>query len=248
MKSAPGFRHRLRISKMSAVTEPHAAMSDPRSSLQDYIDIVTALVRYTRRFVTSSRCWLIFARNLIPVAGLLLFGWSLPLVVFNYWTDGLVGLAALFVALMVRFYWQVMPQRNAGAVVALAVIGGIFIGMFGIPYWLTLFSDKNGDLNLMPTLLLVFHSPALLLTFVVSAAGNLWRSLSSNIVKAEENVMIPQFGHELSLVVGRGMLLGMFLEAHVPLAVVPLMAVAITILEAAPIMEPSLIAPKEASA
>jgi hypothetical protein len=35
----------------------------------------------------------VVARNMIPVVGIYVFGWSVAVAVFNYWFDGLTALA-----------------------------------------------------------------------------------------------------------------------------------------------------------
>ena len=58
--------------------------------------------QHVREFAGNRHAWLVLGRNLIPVVGIYWFGWSAALAVFNYWFDGLVGLAAITAAMVPR--------------------------------------------------------------------------------------------------------------------------------------------------
>src|SRR6266487_6526916 len=46
------------------------------------------LSQHLRELASRPDAWAVLARNLIPVVGIYVFGWSAALAVFNYWFDG----------------------------------------------------------------------------------------------------------------------------------------------------------------
>jgi hypothetical protein len=53
-------------------------------------------------FAANPHAWAVLARNLIPVVGIYVFGWSAALSVFSYWFDGLTALIAIITAMIPR--------------------------------------------------------------------------------------------------------------------------------------------------
>jgi hypothetical protein len=79
--------------------------------------------------------------NALPVFGIFVFGWSLPLVVFTYWFDGFAGLATILAALLPRLLREVDETKHRG-VLGKAFYGGftwaILVAFLGLPYWIVL--------------------------------------------------------------------------------------------------------------
>src|SRR5215470_2787220 len=71
-----------------------------------------SLSQHLREFAARRDAWLILARNLIPVVGIYVFGWSAALAVFNYWFDGLTALAAIVAALVPRAVRETSPKSG----------------------------------------------------------------------------------------------------------------------------------------
>ena len=59
------------------------------------------LSQHLRELKSRPGAWAVLARNLIPVVGIYVFGWSAALAVFNYWFDGLSALAARMASVVV---------------------------------------------------------------------------------------------------------------------------------------------------
>src|SRR6187431_638210 len=70
------------------------------------------LSQHLREFAASPQAWLALVRNLIPVVGIYVFGWSVALSVFSYWFDGLTALAAIVAAVVLRLLRE-MPVNIA---------------------------------------------------------------------------------------------------------------------------------------
>jgi len=123
--------------------------------------------RRARPFTSSPENWVILARNMIPFAGVYLSDWSVAIITFNYWFDGVSALAAQIASLSWR---TVVELRNHfGAKLpnptAAAVVGWVLLfGVFGIPYWIML-SIVREVAPLPAVLAELLHTPLLLVTF-----------------------------------------------------------------------------------
>jgi hypothetical protein len=102
--------------------------------------IWSELVVLTRTFAARPRNWLALARNLIPVIGIYLLGWSRILTVFGYWFEG-----ACMVALIVATFCIRVPEEKFRSArwsrVPLLLLATLLCGAFalflvGIPYWM----------------------------------------------------------------------------------------------------------------
>ena len=102
-----------------------------------------SLSQHLREFAARRDAWLVLARNLVPVVGIYLLGWSVALAAFNYWFDGLAALAAILAALTPRAVRETQPAAQ-GFAGRLRLFGtGMFtwaflVGIVGLPYWIVL--------------------------------------------------------------------------------------------------------------
>lgn len=86
--------------------------------------------------------FLVLARNLLPLAGVLALHWLPALAVFNIWFDGLAGMTAIVIAILPRLNRELATeepkQGNARRVLGLVVAVPFLIGILGIPYWVAM--------------------------------------------------------------------------------------------------------------
>src|SRR6266536_2885129 len=138
------------------------------------------LSQHLRELASRPDAWAVLARNLIPVVGIYVFGWSAALAVFNYWFDGLTALAAIVAALIPRALRETQPKSSGVMSVAANIVRGLvtwifLVGIVGLPYWIVLIPLHYlllGD-ELRRELA---QSPALWLTFSSLAAGHFWKA------------------------------------------------------------------------
>lgn len=79
----------------------------------------------------------IVVRNVVPVVGMVAYGWRAPHLVLLYYVDTMVSIASVFTLLFM--YGKDMPldprqpKQLAGAVVGLLALVGVFGAVFGMP-------------------------------------------------------------------------------------------------------------------
>lgn len=78
--------------------------------------------------------YLVLARNAVPAAGVLFFGWSASTGMFMIWFDGIAALAALF-ALQIHAMRRADPKF---AEIPAPVAWLVMMLILGIPYWFML--------------------------------------------------------------------------------------------------------------
>src|SRR3954464_8198873 len=81
--------------------------------------------QHLREFATNAHAWAVLGRNLIPVIGIYVFGWSAALAVFSYWFDGLVALAAIVTAMVPRALRESQGQPGVTGGVVRNFVGGL---------------------------------------------------------------------------------------------------------------------------
>src|SRR6476469_4874953 len=109
-----------------------------------------SVAQHLREFASNPRSWIALARNLIPVVGIYLFGWSAALSVFSYWFDGLVALSAMIAAVVLRLLRE-MPATEVGGGMggtAWKIVLGVVIWIFlviiiALQYWMVLIPLHN---------------------------------------------------------------------------------------------------------
>jgi hypothetical protein len=189
------------------------------------------VVDYARAFAVRPRNWLVLARNLIPVFGIYAFDWSVPLLTFNYWFDGVTALAALWLVIMaMAYHYTPKPNGVVGMVTILTVAWIILFGMSGMPYWLML-DREHAALALSATAVEVWHSPTLLVTFAAMAAGNFWRPFATGLDRIKIDDIPQRIKPELGALIARPIVMTTIVHVGLVFLLVPLLAVALTVLE-----------------
>lgn len=93
-----------------------------------------------RTFAARAQNWVILARNLIPVVGVYLLGWSMSLTAFAYWFDGICMVAMIVIACAVRApekEFRSAPWHKVPLLVVLTVLCAAFaFFLLAIPYWM----------------------------------------------------------------------------------------------------------------
>lgn len=79
--------------------------------------------------------------NLLPVFGIFVFGWSLPLVVATFWFDGLAALAVILAAIVPRALAETAETREKPLPVRAlyaVFVWLILLAFVALPYWIVL--------------------------------------------------------------------------------------------------------------
>src|ERR1044072_8718172 len=195
------------------------------------------LSQHLRELVSRPRAWQVLARNLIPVVGIYVFGWSAALAVFNYWFDGLTALTAIVTALFPRALRETRP-KSVGAMsvknIAGAIITWIFlVGIIGLPYWIVLMPLH--DLLLGNELRRqLAQSPALWFTFGSLAAGHFWKAFRSGYDEMPGKELKQRVRWDVYLLVLRAIALFMMAAHGLGFILVPLMALRLSYREVWP--------------
>jgi hypothetical protein len=200
------------------------------------------LSQHLREFASNSHAWATLARNLIPVVGIYVFGWSAALSVFSYWFDGLTALAAIVAAVVLRVLRE-MPRNvgwqgsgigaTAGKILTGVVTWIFLVVVVGLPYWMVLIPLHKmllGD-ELRRTLA---HSPALWITFGSLAAGHFWKAFHSGYDAMPEDQLKQRARWDVYLLVLRAGAMFVMAGYRLYLVLVPLMALLLTYMEVWP--------------
>ena len=189
------------------------------------------VVDYARAFAARPRNWLVLARNLIPVFGIYAFDWSVPLLAFNYWFDGVTALGALWLVIMaMAYHYTPKPNGVVGMLTILIVAWIILFGMSGMPYWLLL-DREHADLALSATAVEVWHSPTLLVMFAAMVVGNFWRPFATGLDRIKMDDIPQRIKPELGALIARPIVMMTIVHVGLVFLLVPLLAVALTVLE-----------------
>ncbi len=196
--------------------------------------------QHLREFAANPRAWVALGRNLIPVIGIYGFGWSAALGVFSYWFDGLIALAAIIAAVLLRLLREMPTTEVRGGIggTAWKIVLGVVIWIFmvvvvGLPYWIVLIPLHNLLLGHEVRSQLE-HSQALWITFGSVAVGHFWRAFQAGYDKLPEKELKQRVRWDSYLLVLRAG--AMFIMAAQGLAfiLVPLMALVLTYFEVWP--------------
>ena len=212
-------------------------MKKPRQKMASTVPRPVApppLLQHLREFTSRPDSWLVFARNLIPVAGIYFFGWSAALAVFNYWFDGLTALAAIVAALIPRALRE-SPPKSGSPSSPLNILRGVvtwifLVGIVGLPYWIVLIPLH--DLLLNPDLRRqIANSPALWFTFGSLAAGHVWKALRSGYDAMSDNQLKQRVRWDVYILVLRAVAMFVMAAHGLAFILVPLMALLLTYFE-----------------
>jgi hypothetical protein len=200
------------------------------------------LSQHLREFAANPHAWAALARNLIPVIGIYVFGWSAALSVFSYWFDGLTALAAIIAAVVLRLLRE-MPRNvgwqgsgigaTAGKILTGVVTWIFLVVVVGLPYWMVLIPLHKmllGD-ELRSQLA---HSPALWITFGSLAAGHFWKAFHSGYDVMPEDQLKQRARWDVYLLVLRAGAMFVMAGYRLYLVLVPLMALLLTYMEVWP--------------
>src|SRR6059058_1170270 len=190
--------------------------------------------QHLREFASRPDAWAVLARNLIPVVGIYVFGWSAALSVFNYWFDGLTALAAILAALIPRALRETQPKSGRvtwlGTVVRGVVTWIFLVGIVGLPYWIVLIPLH--DLLLGDQLRReLAHSPALWFTFGSLAAGHFWKAFQSGYDAMPDKELKQRVRWDVYLLILRAMAMFMMAAHGLAFILVPLMALLLSYFE-----------------
>lgn len=199
---------------------------------------------YVQAFAARRQSWIALARNLVPVAGVYLLGWSVGLTVFNYWLDGLAGLAAIIAALLMRGILE--SRRQLGTGIARLALGGVLIwavlfGLFAMPYWFLLDSAR-GVLDPRDVATQVAQSPLLWLTFGAVVLGQFWRAFDGGYVGLPVEQLKKRGQADFAALIARAVVMSIVARVGAGAWLVPLVALALTWIEVWPDMQDALLA------
>lgn len=196
------------------------------------------LSQHLREFAQRRDAWIALARNLIPVVGIYLFDWSANLAVFNYWFDGLSGVAAIVAALVPRAMRETMapPEGVVGhvnQVLAGVATWAFLLAIVALPYWIVLI-PLNGMLLDESLLHDLATTPALWATFAVIAAQHFWQVFKVGYDTLPERELRQRCRWDLYLLILRALAMFMMAGPGLALGLVPLMALLLTYFEVWP--------------
>jgi hypothetical protein len=193
-----------------------------------------SLAQHLREFASNPHAWGVLGRNLIPVIGIYVFGWSAGLSVFNYWFDGFSALAAIIAALVPRALRETRKKSEHPPLVKTifsGVLTWIFlVGIVGLPYWIALiplhplmFSDE------------VRHrlatSPYLWGTFGLLAAGHFLKAFHLGYDAMPDKLLNQRVRWDIYLLMFRALAMFMMAAHGLYFIMVPLMALLLTYFE-----------------
>jgi len=204
----------------------------------------TSLADYLRAFAGRRTCWVVLARNLIPVVGIYVFDWSIALTTFNYWFDGVTAMAAILAAVIARAILEghrAAPTTGIFRPMAMGVLLWlIFFGLAGIPYWLLLDSAK-GVLQLPAIAAEIEQSPMLWLTFGALALSQFWRAFAAGYLTTQTDKLKDRGQADFFSLISRAVAMETIANVGLGFAMVPLMALALTYIEVSPELQAAML-------
>jgi hypothetical protein len=198
--------------------------------------------QHLREFAANRLAWLVLGRNLIPVVGIYVFGWSTALAAFNYWFDGLTALAAIIAAMVPRALRESAPTTANVTKRPRSLITNIFAGVFtwvvlmifvGLPYWIVLIPLHSLLLGKELQRALA-ESPLLWLTFGSLASGHFWKAFRLGYDTMPDKELRQRARWDVYLLVLRAVAMFVMAAHGLGFLVVPLMALVLTYFEVWP--------------
>jgi hypothetical protein len=185
---------------------------------------------------SNRRVWVTLGRNLVPVAGVLVFGWSAGLVLFNYWFDGLSAVAAIVATLVPRALRETPALARAGRARKAATgtfVWALLLVIVGLPYWIVLIPLHETLLG--PELWSLIRSqPSVWGGLLWVAASNLWTALQRRYAARPEKELKQALRWDVYLLMLRALAMFLLASPSFPLGMVLVMALVMTWLEAFP--------------
>src|SRR6266702_2203932 len=192
------------------------------------------LSQHLRELASRPDAWAVLARNMIPVVGIYVFGWSAAVAVFNYWFDGLTALAAIVAAMIPRALRETQSRKDhvtlVGNVVRCVFVWLLLVGIVGLPYWIVLIPLHDlllGDE--LPRQLA--HSPALWFTFGSLAASHFWKAFRMGYDTMPDKELKQRARWDIYLLVLRALAMFIMAAHGLYFILVPLMALVLSYLE-----------------
>lgn len=186
-----------------------------------------------RAFSGKLSNWLVLARNLIPVAGVCIFGWQVHLTVFSYWLDGVSLFALLVTAVVARVAKEQStrdPPPRAARIALDAVVGWIILfGMIGIPYWIAF-----GALQMDVAVVDVLQDGARSVAFACIVVGNAWNGAHDGLAKSDDAQFKRRVQSGLHTLIVRAVLMMLMTTWGFGLLLIPAMALVLTATEVWP--------------
>ena len=171
--------------------------------------------------------------NALPVVGIFVFGWSLPLVVFTYWFDGLAGLGTIIVLILPRLLREVDETKKKGP------LGKAFYGLFtwailmvflGLPYWIVLV--PLGRQIFAPEVLAELRSsPAVWATLAFIVGGHVVSFAKRRYSELAEKDLRQALRWDVYLLILRAIAMFIVAANFFPFLVVPVLALVFTYME-----------------
>lgn len=193
------------------------------------------LSQHVREFAARRDAWLVLLRNLIPVAGVYAFSWPASVVVFNYWFDGIVGVAAIIAALMPRAARE-SYGKTAGPVTLFllgCVTWGFLVAILGLPYWMLLMMLH--DYLLSDELRVqVMTSHPLWVGMAIIVVTHFWKAFHVGYDTLPEPELKQRARWDMYLLVLRAVVMFMMVAHGLAFVLVPLMALVLTYFEVWP--------------
>lgn len=189
------------------------------------------LAQHLREFARNPHAWAVLGRNLIPVVGIHVLGWSAALAVFSYWFDGLAALAAIIAAMVPRAVRETTGKGSLGMNVVRGVVTWVILmGVIGLPYWIVLI-PLHALLLGKELRLALAESPLLWLTFGSLVTGHFWKAFGSGYDTMPDNELKQRVRWDTYLLILRAVAM-FFMAAHgLGFFLVPLMALVLTYFE-----------------
>lgn len=195
-----------------------------------------ALAGLWRDFRSNRRAWIALGRNLVPVAGVLAFGWSAGLVLFDYWFDGLSAMAAILAVLVPRALRETPELAAAGPVRKVATgafVWAVLLGVVALPYWIVLIPLH--DILLAPGLWdRIRVEPSVWGGLVWVAASNLWTAVRRDYEALPDRELKQALRWDVYLLMLRALAMFMLAIPSFPLGMIVVMALVMTGLEVYP--------------
>jgi hypothetical protein len=171
--------------------------------------------------------------NLLPVAGIFVFGWSLPLVVFTYWFDGFAGLATIIALVIPRLLNEDADTKKRGLPVKAfyALFTWLILIVFlGLPYWIVLI--PLGSQIFAPAVLADLRtSPGVWATLAFIVGSHIVAGVKRGYGALTEKDLKQTLRWDVYLLILRAMAMFVVALNMFPLLVVPVLALVFTYME-----------------
>ncbi|HZP67633.1 MAG TPA: DUF6498-containing protein [Rudaea sp.] len=196
----------------------------------------SGLVKLAQAFAANPKNWGVLARNLIPVAGVYVFGWFAPMTAFNYWFDGVSALAAILASAsahtVVEMRDRVKIKRSS--LIAIAVVWwAVLFGMLGIPYWIMI-ANLPQVAPLPLALAEIARSPVLALAFGSIAFSHFWNAFHGSYAGLPEKRLQTKVQADLHMLVVRAAVMVVVASVGMGFLLVPILALFVTAVDTWP--------------